>query len=257
MFRRLPAAAEQAGQCATRRAILPQGTMSREAHAMHQDRAVVVTGMGATTPLGGDVASTWSAMLAGKSGVRMLTEDWPETIPVRIAAPAAVDPASVIDRVQARRLDRCEQLALVAAREAWRDAGAPEVAPERLAVCVATSIGGLSRMLEAYDTLHERGVRYVSPYTIPMMMPSGAAGWISIELNARAGVHSPASACASSTEAIGYAMTLIRSGRADVVVAGGAEAPIVPLTVACFTQIRALSYRNDEPERASRPFDAG
>jgi len=225
--------------------------------ARDQAGAVVVTGMGATTSLGGDVASTWSAMLAGKSGVRLLADDWAQALPVRIAAPAAVDPASVVGRVQARRLDRCEQLALVAARQAWQDAGPPQVAPERLAVCVATGIGGLSKTIEAYQTLNERGWSYLSPYTVPMMMPDGAASWISIELNARAGVHSPVSACASSTEAIGYAMTLIRSGRADVVVAGGTEAPIISLTVAAFTQIRALSYRNDEPERASRPFDAG
>jgi 3-oxoacyl-[acyl-carrier-protein] synthase II len=215
---------------------------------------VVVTGLGAITPLGGDAGSTWSAMLAGKSGVRAL-DDWPEDIPVKIAAPAAVDPAGLISRVQARRLDRCEQLALAAAREAWQHAGAPEVAPERLGVVVSSGIGGLSRTVEAYDTLNEQGWQRMSPFTTAMLMTNGAAGWISIELGARAGVHSPVSACASSTEAIGYAIEMIRSGRADVVVAGGTEAPVIPLAVAAFSKIRALSYRNDEPGRASRPFD--
>jgi 3-oxoacyl-[acyl-carrier-protein] synthase II len=217
-------------------------------------KRVVITGLGAITPLGGDVASTWSAMLAGKSGVRAL-DDWPEEIPVKIAAAAAVDPVDQIGRVQARRLDRCEQLALVAAREAWQHAGAPQVAPERLGVAVSSGIGGLSRTVEAYDALNERGWKRLSPFTTAMLMANGAAGWISIELGARAGVHAPVGACASGTEAIGYGMAMIRSGRADVVVAGGTEAPVIPLAVAAFTKIRALSYRNEEPQRASRPFD--
>jgi len=218
---------------------------------------VVVTGLGAITPLGADVASTWGGLLAGRSGVQKLTDDWAAELPVRIAAWAAVDPATLIDRVQARRLDRCEQFAIVAAREAWADAGAPEVDPERLGVVVSSGIGGIASTLAAYDTLREKGWQRLSPFTVPMLMPNGAAGWISIELGARAGVHTTVSACSSGAEAIGYAMDMIRSGRADVVLAGGTEAAIMQLNIAAFAAMRALSTRNDEPERASRPFDKG
>jgi 3-oxoacyl-[acyl-carrier-protein] synthase II len=218
---------------------------------------VVVTGLGATSPLGGDVASTWAAMLAGKSGARTLPSDFGPDLPVQIAAPAAVDPATVLDRVQARRMDRCEQFAMVAAREAWADAGAPTVEPERLGVVVASGIGGIASILDGYDTMKEKGWQRLSPFTVPMLMPNGSAGWIGIELTARAGVHTPVSACASGAEAIGYAIEMIRSGRAEVVVAGGTEAAIIPLNIAAFSAMRALSTRNDEPERASRPFDKG
>ena len=218
---------------------------------------VVVTGLGVTTPLGGDVGAMWDSMLAGRSGVRALTEDWAAGLPARIAAPAAVDPATVLDRVQARRLDRCEQFAIVAAREAWADAGSPEVPPQRLGVVVSSGIGGIASTLAAYDTLRERGWQRLSPFTVPMLMPNGSAGWIGIELGARAGVHTTVSACASGAEAIGYAIDMIRAGRADVVVAGGTEAAILELNIAAFAAMRALSTRNDEPERASRPFDNG
>jgi 3-oxoacyl-[acyl-carrier-protein] synthase II len=219
--------------------------------------SVVVTGLGATTPLGGDVASTWSAMLAGTSGVRRLSEDWVESLPVRIAAPAAADPVAVIGRVQARRMDRCEQLALVATREAWADAGSPAVDPWRLGVAVTSGIGGIGSTLTAYDILREKGWERISPYTVPMLMPNGAAGWISIELGARAGAHALVSACASGAETIGYGIDMIRTGRADVVVAGGTEAAIMPLNIGAFAVMRAMSTRNDEPSRASRPFDKG
>jgi 3-oxoacyl-[acyl-carrier-protein] synthase II len=220
--------------------------------------SVVVTGLGATTPLGGDVASTWESLLAGRSGARKLPDDWTEVpLPVQIAAPAAVDPATVLDRVQARRLDRCEQLAIVAAREAWADAGSPEVDQDRLAVVVSSGIGGVASTIAAYDTMNEKGWQRLSPYTVPMLMPNGSAGWIAIELGARAEVHTTVSACASGAEAIGYAIDMIRAGRADVVLAGGTEAAIIPLNVAAFAAMRALSTRNDEPERASRPFDRG
>jgi 3-oxoacyl-[acyl-carrier-protein] synthase II len=216
---------------------------------------VVVTGLGATTPLGGDVASTWSAMLAGRSGVQRLTEPWAETLPVRIAATAAVDPAEVVGRVQARRMDRCEQFALVAAREAWADAGPPEVDPERLGVAVTSGIGGIGSTLAAYDILNSKGWQRISPYTVPMLMPNGSAGWISMEIGARAGAHALVSACASGAEAIGYGIDMIRAGRADVVLAGGTEAAIMPLNIGAFAVMRAMSTRNDEPELASRPFD--
>jgi 3-oxoacyl-[acyl-carrier-protein] synthase II len=216
---------------------------------------VVVTGLGATTPLGGDVASTWAAMLAGRSGVGRLTQPWAEDLPVRIAAQAAVDPVEVVGRVQARRMDRCEQLAVVAAREAWAHAGPPELDPERLGVAITSGIGGIGSTLTAYDTLREKGWQRISPYTVPMLMPNGAAGWISMEIGARAGAHSPVSACASGAEAIGYGIDMIRSGRADVVLAGGTEAAIMPLNIGAFAVMRAMSTRNDDPERASRPFD--
>ncbi len=223
---------------------------------MGTDRTrVVVTGLGAITPLGTDVASTWDSMLAGRSGVRQLTDDWAAELPARIAAWAAADPATLIDRVQSRRLDRCEQFALVAAREAWKDAGTPKVEPERLGVVISSGIGGVASTLSAYDTLKEKGWSRLSPFTVPMLMPNGSAGWVAIELGAQAGVHTTVSACASGAEAIGYAIDMIRSGRADVVLAGGTEAAIIQLNIAAFAAMRALSTRNDEPERASRPFD--
>jgi 3-oxoacyl-[acyl-carrier-protein] synthase II len=218
---------------------------------------VVVTGLGAITPVGADVPSTWDSLLAGRSGVTSLTDDWAQELPARIAAWAAADPAALMNRVQARRMDRCEQFAMVAAREAWADAGSPDVQPERLGVVVSSGIGGVASTLAAYDTLKEKGWARLSPFTVPMLMPNGAAGWLSIELRARAGVHTTVSACASGAEAIGYAMEMIRSGRADVVVAGGTEAAIIPLNIAAFAAMRALSTRNDEPQRASRPFDRG
>ncbi|MGA3155339.1 MAG: beta-ketoacyl-ACP synthase II [Streptosporangiaceae bacterium] len=218
---------------------------------------VVVTGLGAITPVGADVATTWESLLAGRSGVRALTDDWAKELPARIAAWAAADPATLLDRVQSRRLDRCEQFAIVAAREAWSQAGAPEVAPERLGVVVSSGIGGVASTLNAYDTLREKGWQRLSPFTVPMLMPNGAAGWIAIELGAKAGVHTTVSACASGAEAIGYAADMIRSGRADVVLAGGTEAAIIQLNIAAFAAMRALSTRNEEPERASRPFDKG
>ena len=221
------------------------------------DKSVVVTGLGATTPLGGDVASTWSGMLAGKSGVRALTEDWVKDLPARIAGVAAEDPAQIVGRVQARRMDRCEQFAVVAAREAWADAGEPEVDPERLGVSVSSGVGGIGSTLAAYDVLKDKGWKRINPFTVPMLMPNGAAGLISIELGAQAGAHATVSACASGAEAIGYGIDMIRAGRADVVVAGGTEAAIMALNLGAFAVMRALSLRNDEPERASRPFDKG
>ena len=219
--------------------------------------AVVVTGLGATTPIGGDVPTTWDALQSGRSGVRRLTEEWAESLPVRIAAPAAVDPASVLERVEARTLDRSQQFALVAAREAWADAGRPDVAPERLAVVMASGIGGVLTLLGSYDILKERGPRRISPHTVPMLMPNGPAATVGLELGARAGVHTPVSACASGAEAIALALDLLRLGRADVVVCGGTEAAIHPLPLAGFASMRALSSREDEPEAASRPYDKG
>lgn len=218
-------------------------------------RRVVVTGLGATTPVGGDVATSWSALLAGRSGIRTLTEEWASTLPVTIAGRVAVEPSEVMERVEMRRLDRSEQFALIASREAWKDAGAPEVDLERLGVVIASGIGGVTTLLDQYDILKSKGARFVSPHTVPMLMPNGPAANVGLELKARAGVHTPVSACASGAEAIGYAMEMIRSNRAEIIVAGGVEAAVHALPMAAFAAMKALSNRNDEPARASRPYD--
>jgi 3-oxoacyl-[acyl-carrier-protein] synthase II len=218
---------------------------------------IVVTGMGATTPVGGDVASTWDALLAGRSGIGTLTEEWAAQLPTRIAARVAVEPLEVLTRVEARTMDRSQQFAVIAAREAWAQAGSPDVPKERLGVIFASGIGGVTTLLNAYDTLKEKGPRLVSPHTVPMLMPNGPAAAVGLELQARAGVHTPVSACASGAEAIAAGMAMIREGRADVVVCGGTEAAIHPLPLAAFASMRAMSTRNDEPKRASRPYDKG
>lgn len=220
---------------------------------------VVVTGMGATTPLGGDVAATWDGLLAGRSGARKLDFEWIERydLPVTFAAQLAVEPTEVLPRVEARRLDRTEQVAVVAAQQAWEDAklGEGEVDPDRLAVIVGTGIGGVHTLLNQDDLLEQSGLRKVSPLTVPMLMPNGPAAHVGLVFKARAGVHAPVSACASGAEAIGWAWRMITTGEADVVIAGGAEACIVPITMAGFSQARTMSTRNDDPEHASRPWD--
>ncbi|MFF7474935.1 beta-ketoacyl-ACP synthase II [Streptomyces sp. NPDC008092] len=228
------------------------------------NRTVVVTGIGATTPLGGDAASFWEALIAGKSGVRLLEQDWAAELPVRIAAQIAVEPGEIIPRPQARKLDRSAQFALIAAKEAWKDAGFTAKAgedasanPDRVGAVIASGIGGVTTLLDQYDVLKEKGVRRVSPHTVPMLMPNSPAANVGIELGARAGVHTPVSACASGAEAIGYAIEMIRTGRADVVVAGGTEAAIHPLPIVAFGNMMAMSKNNDDPEGASRPYDSG
>lgn len=219
--------------------------------------AVAVTGLGATTPVGGTAAETWDGLLAGESGTVLLEGAAFAQLPVRLAAPARVDPATVLDRVEARRLDRGQQLALVAGREAWADAGAPEVDPVRLAVVVGSGIGGVGTLLDNDAALREKGARRVSPLSVPMLMPNGPAATLGLELGARAGAHTPVSACASGAEAVAFALDLIRLGRADVVVCGGTEAAIHPLPLAGFAAMRALSSRDDDPAGASRPYDKG
>ena len=219
-------------------------------------RRVVVTGLGVTTPIGGDVATTWKALLAGQSGVRLLTEDWRELLPVHFAARVATEPADQMERVEMRRLDRSEQFALIASREAWKDAGSPdEIDKERLGVVIASGIGGVITLLDQFDIFKEKGARAVSPHTVPMLMPNGPAANVGLELQAKAGVHTPVSACASGAEAIGYAFEMIRNNRADIIVAGGVEAAIHQLPMAAFGQMKALSTRNDNPAAASRPYD--
>lgn len=216
---------------------------------------VVVTGLGMTSPVGGDVASSWAAVLAGTPGISTIDAEWIADQPSRIAGQLAVDPSEVLAKVETRRMDRAQQAALVASREAWADAGAPEVDPDRLGTVIATGIGGVTSLLDAYDTLNERGWSRVSPHMVTMIMPNGPAAIVGLELGARAGVHTPVSACASGAEAISYAARMIQTGRADVVVAGGTEAVICGITMAGFAAMRALSTRNDDPGAASRPYD--
>ena len=218
---------------------------------------IVVTGVGATTPLGGDVQSTWRALLAGESGISTIDAEWVANyeLPVTFAGQAKVPASEVLTPQEAKRLDPSSQFALIAAREAWADAGSPEVQPERLAVEYATGIGGVWTLLDAFETLKERGPRRVLPMTIPMLMPNGPAAAIGMDIAARGGVRTAVSACASSTEAIANAITRLQSGEIDVVVAGGCESGIHPLPIAAFAAMHALSRNNENPAAASRPYD--
>ena len=218
---------------------------------------VVVTGIGATTPLGGDIVSTWTALLAGESGVRTLEYDWVEKydLPVTFAGQIKVRPEDVLERQEFKRLDPSAQLALISAREAWADAGSPDIDPERILVDYATGIGGLWTLLDGWDTLREKGPRRVLPMTIPMLMPNAAAAAISMGLNARGGARTVVSACASGTESIANAYEHLQLGLADIVIAGGTESVVHPMPIASFAAMQALSKRNDDPARASRPYD--
>ena len=218
---------------------------------------IVVTGVGATTPLGGDARSTWKALLAGESGISTINADWVAQyeLPVTFAGQAKVNAAEVLTPQEIKRLDPSSQFALIAAREAWADAGSPDVAPERLAVEYATGIGGVWTLLDAYDALKEKGPRRVLPMTIPMLMPNGPAAAIGMDIAARGGVRTAVSACASSTEAVANAIARLQSGEIDVVLAGGCESGIHPLPLAAFAAMHALSKRNDNPAAASRPYD--
>lgn len=220
-------------------------------------KKIVITGIGATSPLGGTASDGWSALLAGESGARSLDYAWvAETqLPVTFAAQARVSPGEVLARHESKRLDPSSQFALIAGREAWADAGSPEIDPDRLAVDWSTGIGGVWTLLDAWDTLRERGPRRVLPMTVPMLMPNGPGAAIGMDLHARAGIRTVVSACASSTEALVNAYDRLQAGHADVIIAGGSEAAIHPLPIAAFASMQALSRRNDDPARASRPYD--
>jgi len=222
-------------------------------------KKIVITGIGATTPIGGTARDSWKALLAGESGARTLEQEWVEKydLPVTFAASAKVQPADVLERHELKRLDPSSQFALIAGREAWADAGAPEVAPERLAIDWATGIGGVWTLLDAWDTLRDRGPRRVLPMTVPMLMPNGPGAAVGMDLHARAGIRTVVSACASSTESLVNAWEHLQDGVADVVIAGGSEAAIHPVTIASFSSMQALSRRNDDPAIASRPYDVG
>ncbi|MGW1286764.1 beta-ketoacyl-[acyl-carrier-protein] synthase family protein [Streptomyces sp. NPDC002586] len=217
---------------------------------------VVVTGVGMITPLGGDARTSWDGFVAGLSGASVLEGEFAD-LPIAIAAPAAVDPAALLPRAQARTMNRSTQFAVLAAREAWSDAGLAQTPPvaDRVGVSVGTIIGGAPVLAGASHVLNERGARYVSPHTSPMTVPNGAAARIAIDLNARAEARTIVAACASGTEAIGQAIDRIREGHLDVAIAGGTEAVIDPTVMASFASMRALSPGTDGPKSASRPFD--
>ena len=230
-------------------------------------QGVVVTGMGATTPLGGDVSTTWDGLLAGASGTRPLSEEYARfELPVDFASQLAVEPAEILKRVELRRLDRSEQVAIIAARQAWEHAdlgdypatkdGSPKVDGLRLAVVIGTGIGGATTLLNQDDLLEQEGLRKVAVLTIPMLMPNGPAAHVGLELGAAAGIHAPVSACASGAEAIAWGWRMLQANEVDVVVAGGAEACIAPITLAGFIQARTMAHDWDDPTQASRPFDA-
>ena len=220
----------------------------------------MITGLGMVTPLGNDVESTWANLLAGESGAGPITQfELTDDYPVSFACELKdFDPAQWIDRKQARRMDRFAQMVLAAARQAEEDAGL-EFAPiaDRVGVSVATGIGGLKSFQDCYDTLIARGPDRVNPFSIPAIIPNMGAAWVSMELGTRGPLSSQCTACAASNMAIGESVDAIRLGRADVMLAGGTEAPVTRVGIAGFGSMRALSRRNDDPKRASRPFDAG
>ncbi len=221
-----------------------------------QPRALI-TGAGTINPLGSNVGQTWEALLAGRSGIAPLDQEWAGQLPVRIAGQVTADLSGHLTTRELKRMDRCGQLALVAAREAWQQAGAPDVDPERFAVVVGSAYGGLGSTIEQDRALASGGPRRVSPHTLTRLMVNGPAAWVSIDLGARGGARTPVSACASGAEAIVQGAEMIRSGAADVVIAGGVDASVNDLVITGFSQIRALSTRNGDPQRASRPFDGG
>ena len=226
---------------------------------MSSARRVVITGLGATTPLGGSFADTWDGLLAGRSGMRTMDFRWVEEfeMPAKFAALLHTSPEEVLSKVECRRMDPSTQYAMVAAKDAWADAGAPDVDPIRFGVAIGTGMGGLHTLLGQWDILREKGVRRVFPLAVPMLMPNSPSGTVSLNFGARAGAHTTVSACASGAESMGTAYEMIRTGRADIAIAGGTEAAIHPICFAGFCQMQALSTRNDDPTHASRPYDTG
>src|SRR5690625_198893 len=242
---------------AVRAAVTGPPTRNHLETHMAEHTNVVITGLGTTNPLGGDVTSTWAGAVAGRSGVSTLEYDWVSQyeLPVTFAGQLATPVEDVLEKREMRRMDPSAQFAVIAARQAWADAGAPEVDGERLGTVVASGIGGVTTLVNAWDTIKEKGVRRVLPLTVPMLMPNSPSAYVSLEVGAQAGAHTPVAACASGAEAVGYALDMIRSGRADMVLAGGTEAAKHPLPIASFAKMQALSTRNDDPQGASRPYD--
>ncbi|WP_068009116.1 KasA/KasB family beta-ketoacyl-ACP synthase [Nocardia pseudobrasiliensis] len=220
-------------------------------------RSVVVTGMTATTSLAPDLDGTWSALLRGESGIGPLADDFVTEydLPVRIGGKLKQQPGEHLTRIEQRRHSYVQQMALVLGRQVWGEAGKPDVDGERLGVAVGTGLGGGDAFLTAVDAMRAGGYRKVPPLTVPMVMPNGSAARVGLEFGAKAGVYAPTSACSSGAEAIAHAWRLIATGEADVVIAGGVEGYIEAVPIASFAMMRAMSTRNDEPTRASRPFD--
>jgi 3-oxoacyl-[acyl-carrier-protein] synthase II len=232
--------------------------VSKNGASLNGRRRVVVTGLGAVSPLGLDVESTWSSLLAGDSGAAEITHFDHSDYPVHFACEVKdFDATQWIDRKAARRMDRFTHLILAAARQAEADSGL-DIAKEadRIGASIATGIGGLQSFQDCYDQLLERGPDRVNPFSIPAIIPNLGAGWVSIELGTRGPLLSECTACAASNMAIGDGTDEIRLGRADVMLCGGTEAAVSAVGIAGFGAMRALSRRNDDPERASRPFDA-
>jgi 3-oxoacyl-[acyl-carrier-protein] synthase II len=217
---------------------------------------LAVTGWGCITPLGASVEATWQATLAGSSGITTLTDHWAADLPARIAGRVQDDFNASLEPLLQRRLDRSAQLALVAARQAWGHAAAHcrGVDPRRVAVVIGTGIGGLATLERQHTNLLQAGPGRVNPLTVPMLIPNAAAGQIAIDLGLHGGAHTPVSACAAGAEALLFAQLLLQDDRADVVLAGGSEAPVNRLGLVGFSAMRALSCRNDAPELASRPY---
>ncbi len=220
-------------------------------------RRVVITGLGMVSSLGNSVESSWRALLAGRSGAGEITLFDDADYPVHFACELKeFEPTRWVDHKSARRMDRFTQMILAAARQAEQDSGVDIAAdPERVGASIATGIGGLKSFQDCYDVLIHRGPDRVSPFSIPCIIPNMGAGWVSIELGTKGPLRSECTACAASNMAIGGALDEIRLGRADVMIAGGTEAPITRVGIAGFDAMRALSRRNDDPKRASRPFD--
>ena len=216
---------------------------------------VVITGLGAVTPVGGTAAETWDSLLAGRSGIAALADDWAQPLPVRLAGRVTMDVAARLSTPEYKRMDRCGQLALIASREAWAQAGRPDADPERLAVVIGSGYGGLDTTLEQTRTLDASGPRRVSPHTLTRIMTNAPSAWVSMDVGAKGGARTPVSACASGAEAISQGADMILAGAADVVIAGGVDSCINGLIISGFAQIRALSTRNEDPQSASRPFD--
>jgi 3-oxoacyl-[acyl-carrier-protein] synthase II len=232
--------------------------MAANGASLNGRRRVVITGLGAVTPLGSDVESTWTRLVAGESGAGPITQFDASGYPVQFACEVKeFDPGRWIDRKQARRMDRFAQLIVAAARQAEEDSGL-EIAkePERIGASIATGIGGIKSFQDCFETLRDRGPDRVNPFAIPSIIPNMGAGWVSMELGTQGPLNSECTACAASNMAIGDGIDQIRLGRADVMFCGGTEAAINEVGIAGFGAMRALSRRNGEPERASRPFDA-
>ena len=231
--------------------------MTRPSTANGGFPSVVVTAVEATTALAADAESTWKGLLAGESGIRELTDDYITKwdLPVRIGGHLVENIEEQLTRVELRRMSYVQRMSKVLSGRLWETAGKPEVDPDRFAVVIGTGLGGGEKIVETYDAMNEGGPRKVSPLAVQMIMPNGAAAVVGLELGARAGVITPVSACSSGSEAIAHAWRQIVMGDADFAVCGGVEGGIEALPIATFSMMRAMSTRNDEPERASRPFD--